>query len=218
MFNKNTLALRHDIAVLYGQAPWSQRLLGALRPLICPFDEVLNEVLPTSARVLDIGCGNGLLLNVLAHRKKIASGQGVDINPAALAIAQRVATRFGFSHLTFDRITGVDSLPSDVHDVILMVDVLHHVPRLQQQKLFLAAASRLAPRGRLIYKDMAAQPLGYAAVNGLHDFVVARQIIHHVPLARVQGWAAEAGLRTLRQGAKRYLAYAHEWLVLEKRP
>lgn len=46
-------------------------------------------------RVLDLGTGSGCLLLALLHEYPAASGVGVDINPAATALARRNAERLG---------------------------------------------------------------------------------------------------------------------------
>jgi ubiquinone/menaquinone biosynthesis C-methylase UbiE len=64
----------------------------------------LNQHLPGSRdiRVLDIGCGNGALLNALSDR--IAEGTGVDESAAILEQARKRNT--GKSNLNFEKITG----------------------------------------------------------------------------------------------------------------
>jgi len=46
-------------------------------------------------RVLDLGTGSGCLLLALLHEYPAASGLGVDISPAAIALAQRNAEKLG---------------------------------------------------------------------------------------------------------------------------
>jgi release factor glutamine methyltransferase len=57
--------------------------------------------LPLNGRVLDLGTGSGcILISVLAERSD-ASGVGVDISPAALAVAKRNAEALHVGHATF---------------------------------------------------------------------------------------------------------------------
>jgi hypothetical protein len=51
--------------------------MQALRPLICPFDELLDLV-PIGARMLDAGCGAGLFLGLLADAGRLGEGYGFD--------------------------------------------------------------------------------------------------------------------------------------------
>jgi len=96
---------------------------------------------------------------------------------------------------------------------VSLIDVPHHVPPAGQRECFLTAAARLGPGGVLIYKDMARRPVWRALANRLHDLVLARQWIHYVPVERVEGWAAEAGLGLTRAARFNRLWYAHELRV-----
>ena len=77
-------------------------------------------------------------------------------------------------------------------DVVMMIDVLHHVADPGQRAAILEALQRVADGGRFIYKDMCVRPRWRAAMNQLHDLLAARQWIHTVPVADVIGWAREA--------------------------
>ncbi|MFA6279868.1 MAG: class I SAM-dependent methyltransferase [Bdellovibrionales bacterium] len=214
MCNCEAGAIRRDIDALFKNTPWLLRMLATLRPFICPFEEILKEV-PAGASTLDIGCGQGLLLNLLAQRKMIASGIGFEANEMTLAIARQTAQEHGLGGLSFVQGMTPDQLPQGPFGLVMMIDVLHHVSVKDQKGLFMAAASRVAKGGCFIYKDMAMRPLWCAWINRLHDLVLARQIIHYVPFEIVQLWAHEAGFKVLRSESLRRLAYAHELLVLE---
>src|SRR5687767_5250391 len=62
------------------------------RPYICPFEELL-PIVPTGSSVLDVGCGAGLFLGLLAVEGKIRSGVGFDSAASAIRIAQRMRQR-----------------------------------------------------------------------------------------------------------------------------
>lgn len=67
-----------------------------------PDTETLVEAVLESGhvpqRVLDLGTGTGCLLLAVLHEFPQAFGVGVDLNPAAAALAARNAGRLGFSH------------------------------------------------------------------------------------------------------------------------
>ena len=54
---------------------------------------ILDEFQPSTGNALDIGCGSGKSLIYLAERG--FSGTGIDLSPAALAIAERDSRRRG---------------------------------------------------------------------------------------------------------------------------
>jgi hypothetical protein len=64
------------------------RFMQSYRSYICPLHEVINEV-PEESRVLDVGCGNGLLLNLLADLGRIRHGHGFDLSEPAIPDAYK---------------------------------------------------------------------------------------------------------------------------------
>lgn len=97
-----------------------------------------------------------------------------------------------------------------------MIDMMHHIPPAVREALFLAAVDRVAPGGVLIYKDMRRRPHWRAAMNQLHDLLLARQWISHCPSEQVLGWASEAGLTIAQHSLYNKAWYAHELIVFKK--
>jgi ubiquinone/menaquinone biosynthesis C-methylase UbiE len=88
----------------------------------------LQEVpFPRDARVLDVGCGTGVLTRVLARWPNVASVVGVDPAPALLEKARAAAA--GMSNASFREGDG-RSLPFDgaTFDVVTSDSMLSHVP------------------------------------------------------------------------------------------
>src|SRR5262245_42208896 len=63
-----------------------------LRIQICPFEKLLQYV-PAGSNLLDIGCGGGLFLGLLALGDSGMSATGVDNSPNAIACATRMAQK-----------------------------------------------------------------------------------------------------------------------------
>jgi 2-polyprenyl-3-methyl-5-hydroxy-6-metoxy-1,4-benzoquinol methylase len=191
------------------------RALAALRPLIARIDRVV-AVIPNHRRVLEIGCGTGLLLFLLHWRGLLREGVGLDINAAAIAGAQRVA-RAGNLPIEFHRSTTLHDWPAEQFDVVLMVDVLHHVPRAWRRQTIEAALARVAAGGLFIYKDMCRRPVLRRLWNQLHDLLLAGQLVSVEPIERVLDWAKAAGFVSVT--SERYVGaglYGHELEVLRR--
>lgn len=185
------------------------------RPRICPFPALLAHI-PPGARVLDAGCGAGLLLLQAAARGDGVTGLGVDADGASIAMASRVAERAGLEGVRFEQRRVPDGWPSGSWDVVALIDLLHHVPVPGRPGVIAAAAERVAPGGVLLYKDMCRRPRWRAAMNWLHDRVVSGESITHTDAADVEAWAAAAGLR-LRHAARINLWwYGHDLRVFER--
>lgn len=199
----------------YALAPLPRRLLAALRPLICPFAPLVAQV-PSGSRVLDIGCGNGLLLWTLARHGRVREGVGIDVAPSAVKVAQRVAASQSLP-LRFRLAATTDDEATDPFDVVCLVDVMHHVPLAQRRRFLLDALARVGHQGRLVLKDMCHRPAWRVAWNWLHDLLLARQWVHVMPLDEMLGWAREAGFEVAARGSHVAAGvYGHEWAVLRR--
>lgn len=203
-------------ASCYRHAPLLARLMMTYRPYIVPFG-LLMAVVPNNARVLDIGCGAGLFLALLARTRGLASGTGVDASGAAVAAARAMAESIGAeAHLEFVRSNDVTGWPGGTFDVVSLIDVMHHVASANRQGFFAAAAARVAPGGLLLYKDMVSRPLWRAAANRFHDLVLARQWIRYVPYDAAAAWAGQAGLPEEWHVLVNRLWYGHELAVFRR--
>lgn len=76
-------------------------------------------------RVLDVGCGDGLLLARLAPVSEQVTG--IDRDPNALRVAAARTARSGNVTLTAADFLGAE-LPPEHYDLVTFVAVLHHLP------------------------------------------------------------------------------------------
>ena len=198
-----------------------ERILVTYRPAICPFEWIL-EAVPARSSVLDIGCGSGFLLYALATLRGIRAGTGIEMD-------DRRAVRNGSllrNRLEQHGLTSGDFViagaavfgdwPPGPYDVVIMVDVLHHVSPSAQEEFVAAALRRVAENGIFVYKDMCERPAWRAAGNRLHDLVLARQWIHYVSLDRVRRLLLASGFEEVATNQQGILWYGHELLVARR--
>lgn len=193
------------------------RFLTAHRPRICPFERLVDAV-PAQSSVLDIGCGNGLLLYLLARAGRLREGIGVDIRQDAIDAGNAALRGFGVDQASL-RVAGEPAgWPRQAFDAVAMIDVMHHVPPERQRETLAAACAMVRPSGLLVYKDMARSPAWAAWANRAHDLLLARQWIHYLPIAEVESVAAGSKLRLAHGESVRLGWYAHELRVFRREP
>jgi cyclopropane fatty-acyl-phospholipid synthase-like methyltransferase len=204
---------------LYVEGPYLMRKMMHYRIRICPF-ELLIPVVSPGASVLDVGCGSGLFLALLAGSVPDLTGVGFDSSRLAIETALRMAEQakhLGLqAALHFVRLDVADPWPGGLFDVVSLVDVLHHIPPAHQRSVFNRATESVKAGGMLLYKDMANHPVFHASMNRLHDLLLARQWIHYVPISRVDQWARELGFGPTHCETVSRFWYRHDLRVYRK--
>jgi SAM-dependent methyltransferase len=162
-----------------------------------------------------------MMLAMLAVANRLGRGVGFDSSAPATDAAARMLARLRDERpgvdLTVTRLDVADPWPDGAFDVVMMVDVMHHIPPPAQESVLRAAARRVRPGGgRLLYKDMARRPAWRATMNRLHDLVVARQWIHYCPIQDIERWATDEGLSPAVASDSSLLWYRHELRVFTR--
>jgi 2-polyprenyl-3-methyl-5-hydroxy-6-metoxy-1,4-benzoquinol methylase len=204
---------------LYREGPLLLRTLQHWRPYICPFENLVGYVREGS-RVLDIGCGFGLLFGLTAGVGIKFEGVGFDLSRQGIELATRMTSRAAsiapHAKLSFQRLDIGEAWPPGTFDVVFLVDVLHHVAPNSQEQFFRQVLSKVGPGGTLVYKDMCRSPWWRAQANRLQDLVIARQWIHYVPIQLVERWAANEGMHVVVREDMNRLWCGHELRVMTR--
>lgn len=201
----------------FADEPADVRVHTALRVLSCPFGAILAE-LPRGARLLDYGCGHGVLAGLAADHAA-ASVTGVDIDERKVAVARRCAT----PPSAFDVIAPGD-VPSGPWEAITVVDVLYLLPPAAQRDLLVRLAGELCPGGVLVVKEMhtgsRTKTRWMQAQERMMVDVLERtrgsQLAFTEPAHLVQA-LEEAGLTTTSRAVDRWYPHPHH-LVVATRP
>ena len=102
-----------------------------IRDLVRPRSLVLKEAaIEPGAKVLDFGCGPGSYGVALA-RAVGPTGHiyALDLNPAAIRVTKRLASRRKIENLTTILSDGDTGLPDASVDAVLLYDTFHHLSR-----------------------------------------------------------------------------------------
>ncbi len=208
--------LRRLFFDLYQDCPKPLRYLSSVRPYVCPYDKLASFV-PAGASVLDVGCGSGSLLAMLAALGLIEGGTGCDVSAPALDVARSAARRLDAgAALTFLHVAGLQEAPPGPFDVVAMVDVLHHVPTPGRQAVVAEAVRRVAENGVFIYKDMTTRSRWRRLAHNLDDYLFTREWVEQVPQGAVEAWARAGGLVLEHSEYIPRLVYGHELLVFRR--
>jgi SAM-dependent methyltransferase len=102
---------------------------------------------PSEARILDIGCGQGLLVYAL-NMAGFRSVQGIDLSEQQVAVGQS----YGLPCRAVERDYIIDLAKSapETFDLIFLMDVLEHMDKDEQLRTLATIYQLLTPGGRLI--------------------------------------------------------------------
>ena len=150
----NTMASVRTAWKAYQGEGLPTRLHVVARALTCPFSPLLDRF-PYQGAVLDVGCGHGLLINLLSrdpsrHALKIC---GIDHDSAKIETARRTALA-GVEFST----RGLGSFPEASFDAVSIFDVLYTVRKDVWSEILEGCSRALRRGGLLIVKEVVDRP------------------------------------------------------------
>jgi methionine biosynthesis protein MetW len=120
--------------------------------------DVIAQLVPKGARVLDLGCGDGALLEHL-QRERGCTGYGVEIDDGnLLACARR-----GVNVIQLNLDEGLSMFDDGSFDVVLQVDTLQH---LRNAETMLVETARVGRIGIVAFPNFAHWPNRLAILRG----------------------------------------------------
>ncbi len=120
--------------------------------------ESIARLVPTGARVLDLGCGDGAMLAYLQHTRG-CSGYGVEIDDANVqACVQRSVNVI---QLNLDE--GLNLFEDQSFDVVLQIDTLQH---LRNAEVMLRETARVGRIGIVAFPNFAHWPNRLSVLRG----------------------------------------------------
>ncbi|WP_048441317.1 methionine biosynthesis protein MetW [Caenimonas sp. SL110] len=120
--------------------------------------ESIAALVPRGSRVLDLGCGDGAMLDYL-QRERGCSGYGIEIDDAnVLACVKR-----GINVIQLNLDEGLSMFDDSSFDVVLQVDTLQH---LRNTETMLVETARVGRTGIVAFPNFAHWPNRLAVMRG----------------------------------------------------
>ena len=144
------------VRAAYRNAPRADRLHVAGRLRSCPFDAVVDRV-PAAGRVLDVGCGHGLLSLLLAAGSPERAVLGTDVDRGKIDVARAAAAEAGLDNVTFE-VVAPGSVPQGSFAAVCVVDMLYLLGRPAAELLLSGLAANVAHGGAILVKEIDVRP------------------------------------------------------------
>lgn len=127
----------------------------------------LETMIPKTGKILDLGCGYGILANYLAlcsSKRKII---GVDTDSGKVKFAER-----GIGNISFS-VADATKMKLKNFDCIILHDVLHHLnSHYQQKKLIADCKKMLSKNGMLLVVEVDKTPFWKLVLGRITDFIL----------------------------------------------
>ncbi len=118
----------------------------------------IAQLVPRGSRVLDLGCGDGAMLDYL-QRERGCAGYGIEISDAnVLACMKR-----GVNVIQLNLDEGLSMFDDNSFDVVLQVDTLQH---LRNTETMLAETARVGRTGIVAFPNFAHWPNRLSVLRG----------------------------------------------------
>ena len=155
---------------------------------------VIADLVPQGAHVLDLGCGDGALLEHLVRQRR-CSGYGIEIDDANVA----ACVQRGVNVLQLNLHQGLKAFQDQSFDVVLQIDTLQH---LRNAEVMLRETARVGRVGIVAFPNFAHWPNRLSVLRG--RMPVTRRLPYQwydTPNIRV-GTFADFELLALRNGLR----------------
>lgn len=185
----------------YAQAPRADRYYVAGKLAFDPVFSLIATQPGDFGRVLDLGCGRGQLGAFLLELGRASQVAGIDADARKIEVARRAVPEAKL--LVAD--AAAFELP--VADTVLLIDLLHYLPREEQDSLLNASVRALAPGGRLLVRELDGNPSARSRITRGLEWVARRlgvnrgRATHYRPARELTLLLEKAGLACNIHGA-----------------
>ncbi|MHA2061359.1 MAG: class I SAM-dependent methyltransferase [Candidatus Sifarchaeia archaeon] len=113
--------------------------------------DFIEEFVPKQGYIVDVGCGIGILANILAIGSANRRIHGIDLDARRISLAKRTENRR--KNLKFD-VADVFDVSIEAADVVIICDLLHHLELSTQKKVLIHVYKELKDEGLLVIKEV----------------------------------------------------------------
>ena len=151
------LAKFSDLAHRWWDPESEFRPLHQINPLRLEWIDALAQI--KGKRVLDIGCGGGILSDAMARKGALVTG--IDLSTKALKVAQLHALEAGTTNVDYQEISAeaMAQQETEAFDVVTCMEMLEHVP--DPSSVVRACATLVKPGGWVFLSTLNRNPKSF---------------------------------------------------------
>jgi 2-polyprenyl-6-hydroxyphenyl methylase/3-demethylubiquinone-9 3-methyltransferase len=133
--------------------PYERKIADVYRSLfidINQFVSLTNDWAPTAKKILEVGCGEGAVTERLVANYPTSTVTAIDITPRIGRLYRGSRDRVQFTRCEVQVIARREA---GQYDLVILSDVLHHVPFALRRELLDAIRTSMAPSGMFVCKE-----------------------------------------------------------------
>jgi 2-polyprenyl-6-hydroxyphenyl methylase/3-demethylubiquinone-9 3-methyltransferase len=160
--------------------PYEHEISSAYRAIYLDLDALIKRIRlwkPEAKRILEIGCGEGAVTERLRVAYPDADITAIDITPRIGRLYRGAPQRVQFIQCSIQELVARE-LPA--YDLVMLCDVLHHVPVELRQGILDAVPATIAPQGLFVFKDWETSNTPIHALCYLSDRWLTGDHIHYM--------------------------------------
>lgn len=206
-----------NVAQIWWDPQGEMGTLHTINPLRTKF--ITEKLNMPDCKILDVGCGGGILTEALA--KSGAQATGIDLSEASIEAARQHAKEQGLNNVDYryESIESVAEKHAGEFDVVTCMEMLEHVP--EPNKTIAACSRLLKPGGHAFFSTINRTPKAF-----LFAIVGGEYILHLLPKGthtykklirpgELKKWTQENGLEFLRLSSLIYNPFTRIFKVAE---
>jgi 2-polyprenyl-6-hydroxyphenyl methylase/3-demethylubiquinone-9 3-methyltransferase len=195
------MSLGSAVRALFGRH--ERRVADFYRALFVDLDDFVGKIrhwAPEARRILEVGCGEGAVTERLAAAFPDATILAIDITPRAGRLYRGRSEGVEFSTATAQVIAREN--PGQF-DLVIMSDVVHHIPPDLRGEVIEAVGRAMAPDARFILKDWDKTPSLIHWISHASDRWLTGDRIVHVKPAQAKRLVEDSipALRMVAEGS-----------------
>jgi 2-polyprenyl-3-methyl-5-hydroxy-6-metoxy-1,4-benzoquinol methylase len=133
--------------------PHERRVSDAYRSIYLDIDAFVEQVClwdPNPLRILEVGCGEGMMSERLFRSYPDAAVTAIDVASSIGRLYQGPVNGVRFIQCEIQELAAIET---GIFDLVILCDVLHHVPPKSRQALLDAVRATLCQGGSFIFED-----------------------------------------------------------------